>query len=76
VRTLVGIFMLCCVGAACLDGEAAAVARALLGGAATLAAAAIIVANICWAIITYTCFIAFALVMTCVVKVATAVVYA
>jgi hypothetical protein len=76
VRTLVGIFMLCCVGAACLDGEAAAVAHALLSGAATLAAAAIIVANVCWAIISYTCFIVFALIMTCVVKVATAVVYA
>jgi len=30
----------------------------------------------CWAVITYTCFIVFALVMTCVVKLATAVVYA
>ena len=71
-----GIFMLCCMGAACLDDEAAAIARALLGGAATLATAVIVVANICWAVITYTCFIVFALVMTCVAKVATAVVYA
>ncbi len=69
MRTLVGIFMLCCVGAACLDGEAAAVARALLGGAATLAAAAIIVANVCWTTISYTCFIVFALIMTCIVKI-------
>ena len=76
MRTLVGIFMLCCVGAACLDGEAAAVARALLGGAATLAAAAITVANVCWTIISYTCFIVFALIMTCIVKIAMAVVYA